>query len=255
MPPRRQRSIWDLAILVLGLNLWVGFQLLPLLHLERPGPTKTTWLLALAAPLVLAAGVALRHRAALLAGFPLLLVVPAAVNRQLVGVNVYTPAAFVVVQLSFLAYLGVTLRLLQLFETPPVPEDQRPLREAQLGTRWRRRIRIYRWLAALAALLPLAISGTLFLHPGVQADLRAAYPNRAAEANAFFGVLSLALWLGVFYADFLVPLRAHVRGDPGLRGQLEQTRRAALRRRPRASFYLFVALALGLMAALILSRT
>ena len=31
------RTIWGLAIVVLGLNIWISFLLLPVVHLEQPG--------------------------------------------------------------------------------------------------------------------------------------------------------------------------------------------------------------------------
>jgi hypothetical protein len=250
----RRRSVWDLAILVLGVNIFVSFLLLPALHLERPGPSKTTLLLLALAPIALGLGVALRHAVLLLAVFPLALVVPAAVNPQLVGVNIYTRPTFVLVALSFLAYLIGTLFLLHQIAMPAPPELRHELREYYFDARWRRRLRMYRWLAGLAALFPTVLIATLFLHPGVQADLERAYPGRANEASAFFGVLGLALWLGLFYADFLTPLRAHVRGDAQLRLELEQVRRRARRRRPGPGFYVAVAAALGLMLALLIAR-
>lgn len=251
---QRRRTVWDLAILVLGINILVCFLVLPVLHLEWPGPSKTTLLLVAPAPLVLLCGVALRHTLLLLALFPVLLVVPAVVNPQLVGVNIYTPWTFVLVAVSFLAYLLGTAFLLQILNAPAEPEVREELRRYTLDGYWRRRLRIYRVLAILAGVFPAVLIGTLFLHPGVQEDLRASYPNRAGEATTFFGVLCLALWVAIFYTDFLVPLRAHVRGDAGLRGELELLRRRARRRRPGVTFYLSLAVGLGLMLALLWSR-
>ncbi len=249
-----RRSVWDLAILVLGLNILVCFLVLPVLHLEWPGPSKTTLLLIAPAPLVLFAGVALRHGLLLLALFPVLLVLPAVVNPQLVGVNIYTPWTFVLVAASFLAYLLGTAFLLQVLDAPPPPEVREELHRYTLEGHWRRRRRVYRMMAIVAGIFPAVLIGTLFLHPGVQADLRASYPNRASEAMTFFGVLCLGLWVVLFHTDFLVPLRAHVRGDTGLRRELELLRRRARRRRPGTGFYLAISIALGLLLALIWVR-
>jgi lysylphosphatidylglycerol synthetase-like protein (DUF2156 family) len=254
LPLHAQRTVWDLAIPVLGVNLWVCFLLLPLFHLERPGPTKATLVLAGLALLVLGAGILLRSAVTLIALFPLILVAPVVVSPQLVGVNVFTPWTFVLVLASFLAYLLTGLRALQSRTSAPDPAGGRDLGEFQATARWRRRFRIYRWLAALAVVFPGTIVFTLFLHPGVQADLRASYPGRAQEAVTFFGVLGLALWLVIFHSDFLVPLRAHVRGDPQVRADLERLRYLARQRRPRPAFYLLVALALAGMVVLLVTR-
>lgn len=249
----KKRSLWDLAILALGLNIWLTFLLLPVTHLDRPA-SRTTLVLVAAAPLVLLIGAALRSPALLLAAFPLALVIPAALSPQLVGVNIYTAWTFVLVAASFLAYLLGALYVLHSLGRPQVPPEGLDLGPATYTDHWRRRLRMYRWLAGLAAVFPAVLIYTLFLHPGVRADLRAHYPARAAEASTFFGVLGLALWLVIFFAELWAPLRAHTRGDPQLRRDLERLRRAARRGRPRPSFYIYVALALGLMAAVLLSR-
>jgi hypothetical protein len=250
----KKRSLWDLALLVLGFNIWVLFLILPIVHLTLPHLSRTTLVLIGVAPLALVLGVLFRHGVTLLAVFPLLLVVPVAVTPQLVGVNVLSTWTFCLVTLSFLAYLLGTLLILRGFRAPPVPDEGRDLGPFEPTPRWRRRRRIYIWMAAMAGLFPAVLIYVLFLHPGVQANLAASYPTRAGEATAFFGVLALALWLGVFYADFLAPLRAHVRGDPRLHYDIEQIRRSAQRRQVRPSFFVFVAIALGLMVALFLVR-
>jgi hypothetical protein len=254
LPFPKRRSIWDLALLVLGLNIWVLLLILPVVHIARPGPSKTTLVLIGVAPLALLLGVLLRRGLILLAVFPLLLVVPVAVTPQLVGVNVLSSWTFVLVTLSFLAYLLGSLFILRTLRAPPAPAEGRSLGPFDPTPRWRRRRRIYIWMAVLAGVFPAALIYVLFLHTGVQADIAVRYPARANEATAFFGVLALALWLGLFYADFLAPLRAHVRGDPRLQYDLEQIRRSAQRRHVRVSFFIFVGVALGLMVALYLSR-
>lgn len=252
MLPAGKRTIWDLAILVLGLNVWTSFLLLPVLHLERPGVGPAVVALVVLAPAALVLGTFLRHRVSLLAVYPGLLLLPALHTPQLVGVNVYTSWTFCLVGLSFLAYLFGTPLLLEIIDAPAEPREGGDLEAFQLTPKWRRRLRVYRWMALLAAVFPATLIFALYLHPGVGAQMVKYFPNRHAEAHTFFGVLLLGLWIGVFWAYLLAPLKAHTRGDPQLRYELQQLRKRSSHHRPRGIFYLAVAAALLLMAVLTL---
>jgi len=245
-------TIWDLAVLVLGINIWTSFLLLPVLHLERPGAGPLITALVVAAPCLLVLGTLLRHRLILLALYPGLLIVPSMHTPQLVGVNVYTPWTFCLVGLSFLAYFVGTPLMLGIIEAPPVPDDGKDLEAFQLTPKWSRRLRTYRWLAVLAGLFPAVLVFALYLHPLVGDEMVKHFPGRHAEARAFFGVLMLGLWVGLFSAYLLSPLKAHTRGDPQLRYELQLLRKASFTRRPRLGFYIYVGAALLLMAVLIL---
>ena len=248
----QQRNLWELAILVLGLNLWVTFLLVPLLHLDSPA-TGSVWLSV--PPLAaLAAGVVLRNRLVLLAAYPLLLMVPTLVTPKLVGVNVYSPLTFCLVSVSFVAYMLATVALLEVIHAPAAPTETKSLGQVRLDERWRRRVRIHRWLAVLAGVFPALFIFTVFLHPGVQQDLATFYPRRGTSPQVFSGVLVLLLWLTVFYAYFLLPLKAHVRGDPYLRYELRKIRHDARTGKPRPGFYIFVSLALLFMVLLVAGR-
>jgi hypothetical protein len=245
-------TIWDLAIFVLGANIWISFLLLPVLHLERPGAGPFVTAFLVVAPLVLVFGLLLRQRLILLALYPGLLVVPSLHTPQLVGVNVYTTWTFCLVGLSFLAYYVGTPLMLGIIESPPVPDEGKDLEAFPLTPKWSRRLRIYRWLALLAGIFPAVLVFALYLHPQVGDEMVRYFPGRHAEAHAFFGVLMLGLWIGIFSAYLLSPLKAHTRGDPQLRYELQQLRKASFVRRPRLGFYISVAVALLLMGALIL---
>jgi hypothetical protein len=247
----RKKTIWDLALLVLGLNVWVNFLLLPALHLGRHGALLPLTALPL---LALLAGVALRRRSLLLGGFPLLLLLPVLAAPDLVGVNVYSPLTFGLVALSHVVYLVAALVLLGTLEAPEVPAVARPLSQTRRSGPWSRRLRFHRQLAALAGLFAITLIFVAFLHPGVQQDLRDFYPRREGSAGIMLGVVALALWLAVFYAYFAVPLRLHIRSDPPLRHQLQRLRSPGARGRPRPLFYAFVALALVGMGLLVLLR-
>lgn len=249
----RKWSIGDVTIGVLGLNLWITFLVLPTLHFVKHSPGAATVAGIIAGPVLLAVGLYLRHRLVLLFGLPLSLFIPALVNPRLVGVNVYSAWSFALVAASFLAYMLVTLAILRGHELPPVPEERRSIGEYVLSPRWRRRFRIYRWMAALSVIFPLVLIFGIFLDPQIQAMVRQSFPGRAQEAVAFFGIGGLALWLLLFHADFLTPLRSHVRGDPYLHSELRRLRRSAFRARPGLSFYLAVVVALALILAFFLT--
>ena len=249
----RKWSIGDVTIGVLGLNLWITFLVLPTLHFLQHSPGVATVAGIIAGPLLLAAGLHLHHRHLLLFGLPLSLFVPALFNPKLVGVNVYSAWSFALVATSFLAYMLATLAILRGHELPPVPEERRSIGEYVLSPRWRRRFRIYRWMAALSVLFPAVLIFGIFLDPEIQTLVRQSFPGRAQEAVTFFGIGALALWLLLFHADFLTPLRSHVRGDPYLHSELRRLRRAAFRARPGLSFYIAVVLALALILVFFLT--
>ena len=248
----QQRSLWEIAILALGLNLWVTFLLVPLLHLDSP-TAAAAWLTA--PPLLaLGAGIVLRNRMVLLAAYPLLLGLPTLINTKLVGVNVYSPLTFCLVALSFVAFMVATVALLEVIHAPAAPTETKSLGQVRLDERWQRRVRIHRWLAVLAGVFPALLIFTAFLHPGVQADLTTYFPRRGTSPQVFLGVMVLLLWLTIFYAYFLQPLRSHVRGDPYLQYELRRIRHDARTGKPRAGFYVFVAMALIFMVVLVVSR-
>lgn len=249
---KRRRNLWEIAIVVLGLNLWVTFLLVPLLHLDSP--PETTVVLCLVPLLALAAGVFFRQRVVLLGGYPLLLAVPTLVSPKLVGVNVYSPLTFCLVSISFVAYSVATVALLQAIQAPPGEPDGKSLGKVRLDERWRRRVRIHRWMAVLAGLFPALLIFAVFLHPGIQQDLAAYYPRRGTAPQVFSGVLVLALWVVIFHAYFLTPLRSHIRGDPHLRYELRRLRSEARLGKPRPGFYVYVLMALVFMVLLVAGR-
>jgi hypothetical protein len=252
----KSRTLWDLALLVLGLNIWVSFLVLPFLHLPPPDSNRFIRLLIGLPLIVLICGVIIRNALLLLGAFPIFLLVPVLFCPQLVGVNVFSSWTFLVICLSLLAYILGTPLILQALATAgrTAQEEAKFIPGFQASTRWRRRFRVYRGMSILAGLFPALFIFTIFLQPDIQADLRVAYPNRSNEATTLFGILALALWLGLFYTDFLVPLKAHVRGDPHLRSELARFRKISLGRQPRKSFFIFVGLALALMLVLFMTR-
>ena len=248
-----RRTIWDLALVAVGLNAWVSVLLIPALHIERGPGTAAAALMGLSL-LVFAAGVVTRDRTVLLAVYPATLVVPILANPKLAGVNVYSAGTFVLVAVGFVGYTVGAALLTHVASAPPVPEDRRPLAPPRDDSKWRRRRRMYVMLATVSAVFPGLLIYSLFLHPGVQQELQRFYPNRAQAASVLFGVFAIALWMTLFHLYIRVPLVAHIRGDPQSRADLMRLRRNLRRRGPRVRFYLWVAVALVLMVVAFLRR-
>ncbi len=246
-------GIWDLAILVLGLNLWATFDLIPALH-QPKALAASIWLLTAVPLVLLAGGSLLRNRALLLGAYPVSLLAPIVAAPRLVGVNVYSRWSFLLVSASFLVYtLGAAL-LLQSLATPAPAADRKQLHPAQPSGTVRQRRRIYLAMAVLTAAFPVALIATLYLDPAVQEAFRKHYPERATAAAVLFGALAMGLWLLLFHRYFYRTLRTHIRGDRDARADLVILRHDLRRPGPRPQFYLWVALALGMMVALYLAR-
>jgi hypothetical protein len=240
--------------LALGLNLWVQFVLLPGLvsGAAASGPVQLAAALAL---VVLGAGVWRRSELILLLGFPSALLVPAALAPAMANVHVYGPIRFAIVALGLIGYLfGASL--FTSFREPPPPRSQRPLASASrpVPERWRRRLRIYGYLAALSAIFPVVLLYAINFDRETREFIAIKYAGRVAGFTTVMNLGALAFWVLLYMWFFLGVLRPHRTGDRDLVVGLERLRAEARRGRPRPSFYLGVGLALGLMFLLLLMR-
>ncbi len=229
----------------LGVNLWLLGFAVPAAFAQAAWP----WLLAPLGPAALALGLARRSSLLLVAGVPLGTLLPLALPpfeaaRQSVP-------GFVLCAASLAAYLAATLRALA---PAPAAAARKPLEEAPLPERWARRARIFRALAATAAILPALLVYAIDLHPPSTAAFAAGYPGDAERAQAFATALAGLVSATVLGALIVRPLAAHLDRDIALRVRLEQSRIAARRGRPRAAFYFAVAAALALMALVVVLR-
>jgi hypothetical protein len=253
-------------VAALGANLLVLAVAVPLLlargwaEASPPGGAWGAAAIVALGPALLAAGVWRRSTGALLLAFPVAAMLPQAIYGM-PDVEIAPPAPFPLLALSLLAFLVAASRWLAAESSRAEAEElagaidlspvqTRSLAGAPIPARWRRRLRIYRLLAACALVLPAALLGYAHYSPTVRADLRASFAGRA-EAAATFVTVGIGLLAAILFRGYLLaPLRAHLAHDRDLGAFMATARKQARRGRPRIAFYFAVAAALGFMLLL-----
>ncbi|MGZ3438389.1 MAG: hypothetical protein ACXVDD_02690 [Polyangia bacterium] len=251
----------------LGVNLWVVAVALPLLlaaHARALAGVSIPGVAVFAlAPLVALGVGAWLERAqsqawALLVAFPVLVVVPQALAAADVTARVLPAAASILAAASLVAYLGSVVRAQARAEraadgeTAPVV---RRLNQDPVPSRWRRRLRVYRGLVAVAVVFPLVLVAAVDLSPSFTASLEASFGANAARTQALATVGAGLLWVVLWRAYVLAPLHGHLQHDRDLLRAMEHDRRHARRGRPRAAFYTAVVVALAAMIAVVWQRS
>ena len=213
------------------------------------------------APLVALAIGAWRQRAqaqawALLVAFPVLVVVPQALAAAEVTARVVPAAASLLAAASLVAYLGSVARTQARAERAGEAGTaaSRRLHQDPLPSRWRRRLRVYRGFAAVAMVFPLGLLAAVDLSPSFAASLEASFGANAARAQTLATVGVGLLWVVLLRAYVLAPLHRHLQHDRDLLRTMEHDRSHGRRGRPRAGFYVAVAVALGAMMAVVWQR-
>jgi hypothetical protein len=204
---------------------------------------------------VLMLGLVRRSEAVLLGVFPAAILIPVGLEPQMASAYVYGPIRFTVVALGVVAYLfGVAF--FTTWHEPPAPRSVRGLSSAQVGpaARWQRRERVYWMLTAMSLIIPTVLIAWVNFDTGISDYLGEMYPGRVALMTTALTAGAILLWLAIYHYAFLGVLRPHRTGDRDLVTALGQARADARTGKPRPRFYLSVAVALGAMAALILSR-
>jgi hypothetical protein len=252
-PPRWK--IWaDAVAAALGLNVWVTLVLVPALFVGAFRTPAEALLAAL--PLVpLGVGLARRSPVWQLLVYPAALLLPIAWAPRVVTGNVHGRWSFLVVSASLVAYL-FSVSFFSSFHDPAPPARTRSLSSAAkpVAPRWRRRFRLYHWLALLSALLPAAMLYAVNFSPENLATLRDRYSGRVGSMAALLNLGVLGLWMLLYAWAFVGVLKRHRTGDLELAAELSALRKSARRGTPRPVFYLWVSLALGLMGALVFLR-
>ena len=196
-----------------------------------------------------------RHLPSMMTGCPEALLIPVAFAPGMANVHVYGPIRFAIVAVGLVGYLfGASV--FTSFREPPPPLAERPLTSAArpMATRWRRRFRIYAALTALSAVFPVVLLYTVNFDVDVREALKLKYQGKVAPLSTVMNLGAIAFWVAIYAGIFLGVLRRHRTGDRDLVTTLERLKRETRRARPRPQFYLGVAVALGLMVALLLMR-
>lgn len=249
-----------LAPTVLGINLWLLVQVVPLLLAQSP-PSRFLFALVPLPPLLLFLGLRLRAQlfaqVLLLVGFPLLLQSTDALSTT--PMDRVSPTLAVVLKLGlFLLYLASICDVLAKESPSPTQALSNPWTIQAIGasppsTKLRRRAATHYLLLALCVALPSLFFYAICLHPPhVRQLLRwLGNPAKVAALQATLLAASAMLWSTLFYFGVMRPLKLHIGHDASLRLSLTQLRQAARRGRPRPHLYVAMAVALVGMAALL----
>ncbi len=251
---RRWRAFADVVAFALGMNVWISIVVLPAAFVGAlHGGTREA---CAALPLViLMLGLWRRSEVILLGVFPAAVLVPIAVTPAMASSHVYGPIRFAIVAVGLVAYmLGVSF--FTSFHEPPAPISIRQLTSAQglRPARWQRRERVYWTLFGLSIAIPAALLWLANFDPEIQSDLEGMYPGRVALMTTMIDVGVIALWFVIYTTVFLGVMRPHRTGARDLVTKLALARSEADSGRPRARFYLGVALALVFMAVFVVLR-
>lgn len=250
----RWRAFAAACALALGINVWLTIAVVPGIVLGAIGTIGASGaVLALA---VLVIGMAKKSDALLLFGFPAAVLIPVVAAPAIARGAVYGPLRLILVATGLCAYLfGASF--LTSFREPAPADKKRLLSSAQSGVpaRWRRRLRLYRALAALSVVYPLVLLWAVNFNDDNQAFLRQMYPGKNERMTALLSIAVTCGWVALYARFFLGTLKPHRTGDRQLLRGLKRLRKDAQTGHLRLSFYLGTAIALALMAAVLFSRT
>lgn len=239
--------------LALGINVWLTVAVVPgvfLGALDSVGASGAALALA-----VLLIGLSRKSDALLLFAYPAAVLIPVVAAPAIARNEVYGAVRLALVAAGLCAYLfGASF--LTSFREPPPPDKKRLLSSAARGVppRWRRRLRLYRALAAMSVVYPLILLWFVNFDEANQAFLRQMYPGKSELMTALLSVAVTCGWIALYARYFLGALKPHRSGDRQLAAKLKRLRKDAQDGRLRLSFYFGTAAALALMTAVLLSR-
>jgi hypothetical protein len=153
---------------------------------------------------------------------------------------------------SLCAYLLSAARHLATVAAPALPPASRPRKE--VPARWRRRLRVYRGLAAASVLIPAVLIAEAELHSTIGQKLTASFGEAAVRARSLILIGVGILWAFLFRGRLVDVLKGHLEHDRAFLAAKDEALQQARSGRPRAGFYVAVVVALCAMLGLILER-
>lgn len=240
------KARWTTALpVILGINLWVMVLVIPAVY--GRSRVSTYYVLLMALPLaVLAFGLQRRSVTWLTGVYPCCIALGAAIRNSFMGAPLESPVAFVLAALSLAGYLlGAAASLEQEHNPSPPPDELTPLKDGPTPSRWRRRFRVYTYLAVLSVVFPAAMFYVLNVREQTWLDLRTHFEERAETMRVLLNVALLGIWSVIFFAAFSAPLSQHRRGDPPLKHEMYLLKTG--RKRPLFGMLAMAGLALALV--------
>lgn len=252
--PLKWRAFADAVALALGVNVWISIVLLPGFSLATIR-TLEDLLIACAPLLVLIVGIWRRAEFALLLLFPVALMVPVSLSPEIMSTQVYGPIRFTIVAVGVIVYLlGVSF--FTSFYEPATAASTRPLASSRrpVPPRWRRRFRMYMWLAILSIIGPVVFLYYANFHDTNKAFVEQMFPNRVSQMLTVINLAAIGMWVFLYMYAFLGVLRPHRTGDRVLVADLGRLRSDARRGKLRPAFFLGVSVSVGFLLFIIFWR-
>lgn len=201
-----------LALTIVGLLLWVFYLAIPAFYLEIYTPSaQLESALVLASPLALMVlGIYLRSREILLLFFPVSVLLPVVIWRELTSAHLHSGATFAVTSLFTLLYFAVVLFSLRP-EGSEVPPPQRL--EALRDKPMRAPLHTNTILAIYALLAVLGFAGLVYIvnfHAPFVAQVERNFGPRSAAARVQLNLFGFFIWLVAFYYSLVQSVRARL---------------------------------------------
>ncbi|MCA9521487.1 MAG: hypothetical protein KC609_10965 [Myxococcales bacterium] len=239
-----------LAITAVGLILWIFYLAIPAFYLELYTPTATfESAIVLSSPLALMVlGIYLKSREIMLLFYPVSVLLPVVIWRELASAQLHSGATFAVTTLFTLIYFTVVLSTLRpesaeiLSEQRVVALHDKPLRASVHA---RSILGIY---AALSLIGFVALIYLVNFHRPFVSQIEHSFGSTSPAARVQLNLFGFFIWLVAFYYSLVQSIRGRLSTSAG---ELESVELRLPRSGGRARLIAGLVLAVALMIAFI----